>query len=71
MNLRRGLMRGWGVVSVLWAAGWIGAGVILSSGGGSLDAQEIETIAVLALGGPIALLAIGHAVAWVLRGFRA
>ncbi len=63
MNIRRGLFRLWVIAAFIW----VGAIIILVlvDGGG-----DISIVLSLALGPPIAALAIGRAAFWIARGFK-
>jgi hypothetical protein len=61
MNLKRGLLRLWLLLSVLWAAFWIALMLFVGNGSAVLVA-----VAML----PFALLLLGYGLLWIGRGFR-
>jgi hypothetical protein len=60
MNWKRGLLRLWLLLSVLWAAFWIVV-VFVGDGGAVLVAFAML---------PFALLLLGYGLLWIGRGFR-
>ena len=65
MRWGQGFFRAWVLVSALWTGGWQLDLVI--AGFGRMTVMEFLAAT---FAPPIALLAFGLAVAWVLRGFR-
>jgi hypothetical protein len=61
MNWKRGLVRMWLLLSVLWAAFWIGLMLFVGDGGAVLVA--FATL-------PFALFLLGYGLLWIGRGFR-
>lgn len=64
MNLRRGLLRAWAVVSILWVGVWVVPSLFI------LSPEERLGIGVLAFVPPLVVLIAGYVVAWVIAGFR-
>ena len=94
MNWKRGLLRMWALVSLLWVGGWLfyvwqSCSLIALPGGqerremcttslfddwmsrsGYFGWHEYLRIAISGLIVPLALLALGYAVTWIVAGFR-
>ncbi len=61
MNWKRGLIRMWLLLSVLWAVFWIA--LMLFVGNGSAVLVAVAMV-------PFALFLLGYGVLWIGRGFR-
>ncbi len=78
MNTKRGLFRVWVVVSLLWGivVGWRQARCLIGTGGPNcvgfpydLTSESIVA-AMFAIVPPVAVLLLGYAVLWAVKGFR-
>ena len=70
VNLRRGILRLWLVISAAWVMGWTLYLLLEGLQGAPKSAGDLLSLPVLLFGPPIALLVFGAAVAWAFRGFR-
>ncbi|MBD0271365.1 MAG: hypothetical protein ICV73_05490, partial [Acetobacteraceae bacterium] len=70
MNWRRGLMRAWLFVSVPWAVFFVGLALVTLTQESNVRGSEAESFLAVALLPPLALLATGFSLRWVLMGFR-
>jgi hypothetical protein len=69
INWRRGLFRLWILISTAWLMGWLIYFAIQFVGGES-TARDIPAIPVVLFGPPLALLFLGVATRWAIRGFE-
>jgi hypothetical protein len=75
MELQRGFFRLWVVLSTLWAAGWIIYFATISVLQGYYTDSDFFTVgvfmmALVSIGVPLALLAVGAGFAWAISGFN-
>ncbi len=68
LNWRRGLLRGWAVLSAAWMMGWI-IYLIMRTLENGFKASDALVTPVLLVGPPVALMIFGLAAIWALRGF--
>ena len=71
VNLRRGMLRLWLVISAAWVMGWTIYLLLEGLQGAPTNTGNLLSLPILLFGPPIALLLFGAAVAWAFRGFRA
>jgi hypothetical protein len=69
INWRRGFFRIWLLSAAAWIMGWA-IYMILDAIGGRLQTGEYLMMPVLFFGPPIAVLILGLAAGWALRGFK-
>jgi hypothetical protein len=69
MNWKGGLFRLWLIVSVLWAA--LGAWVLVQNAQRhGVTPEQIQSIILVIVGPPLAVLFFGAALLWALGGFK-
>ena len=70
LNLRRGMIRVWILLSVAWIMGWSIELIMRGIQGAFKTFNDFLVLPVLLVGPPIALLLFGIATAWAFRGFK-
>ena len=66
MNWRRGLLRLWIAATAFWGLYWL----VYIYNVWPLTQSELIYVVPFLVGAPLAVLALGFALAWVLKGFR-
>jgi hypothetical protein len=70
VNLRRGMLRLWLVISGAWVMGWTIYLLLEGLQGAPMHMGDWLSLPILLFGPPMAFLLFGAALAWAFRGFK-